>query len=677
MVFKEALKEVLLIIGVSALNDKNLVKVLEDYGAFDDYPAFHSILEAIIEMGLGNVLYNVFFDSMMTDNGVKWNDLKNKLSELPSDDVFINLFFKDFESALMGFANEKGTFDRDINTSFEEMLGPIWTDNRGVKYSIDKKKLINASDVGGSYVVKHDTQEIGSNAFQKNHNIEKIILSKSLKRIDRYAFNCCRNLNIIEFYDNVTEIGEYAFSGCGSLTEVYLPNGLLDISEGLFSVCLNLLYVHISKSVEGIRANAFCDCHKLQYLVIPDNVTFIEDSALNYCNSLRYIVLPHGLTNVSENLFETCKSLKYIYIPEGTTEKYKQLFPKHVDILKEYSLDAPVYIGTMQNNTFPFWITRNGEVVLDTFYTLQDEYEVNEINNFEDDSINIGHIRNKDGCHYLLSPILKFKSAAEILTLGDKIVVARITINNGKDWINYAYMSNYETYFTVFDTMSLRCYYESQGHCMSSHIRQSDIDDYIIDELGVAYSKDMKRLIFAPKDIKEYTIPNGVEIICDRAFEGCLHLKSITIPDSIVFVGDFAFSGCRLLEIVTIPSSVEFIGMYAFWCCSSLHDVILNNGLISIGDWAFSSCSLKNLVIPDSVRYIGKATFSKCTKMTNLILPSSIIYIGEGAFLGLRLRNLYIPKHPLQFINVYHYFYHEPKHKMKRQEMCFNYPYDS
>ena len=676
MDFKDALKEVLLIKGVSALNDKSIVKLLEDYGAFDEYPAFRPILESILEMGIGNVLYNVFFDSLMTDKGVKWNDLKNMLSELPSDDVFINLFFKDFEFALMGYADEKGAYDRDLNTDVEEMLGQIWTDYRGVNYSIDKKKLINASKVGGRYVVKQDTKEIGSNAFHKNHNIEKIILSKSLKKIDRNAFNCCRNLTKIGFYDNVTEIGAYAFSGCASLSEVYLPNGLLEISEGLFSVCLNLLYVHIPKSVQSIGANAFCDCHSLQYLVIPDNVTTISDSALNYCNSLRYVVLPRGLKSIDDKLFETCKSLQYIYIPEGTIDRYKKLFPDHLRLLKEYKPDAPVSIGTIKNNTLPFWITRNGEVILDTFYTLRDECDVNEIESFEKDGIIVDRINKKDGSYYRLSPILKYKSAAEVLSLGDKITVAVITINSGKDWFPYAYMSEYENFFTVFDTLPSKCSYEMKGHCMCSHIRQSDIDDYILDEMGVAYSLDKKRLIYAPKNIKEYTIPNGVEIICDRAFEGCLHLRSITIPDSIVFVGDFAFSGCRLLEIVTIPSSVEFLGMYAFWCCSSLSNVQLSNCLVSIGDWAFSSCGIKSLAIPDSVRYIGKAAFSKCAKLTNLTLPSSVIYIGEGAFYGLQLKNFRIPKHPLKFVSVFQFFYYEPKHKNMRQELCFNYPYD-
>lgn len=674
MDFKGALKDILLIKGETALNDKSTVQLLEDYGAFDMYPAFRSILESILEMGIGNVLYNVFFDSIMTNKGVKWDNLKNMLLELPYDDVFIKLFFKDLEYALLGFANEKNTYDRNINTDIEEMLGRIWVDDRGVKYSIDKKKLINACDVNGNYVVKQDTQEIGPNAFLRNHNVEIVILPKNLKKIDRNAFNNCKNLKKIDFCDNITEIGEYAFGNCLALTEVCLPRCLSEISQGLFSYCSELLYVHISKSVTHIGPFAFWGCNSLQYLVLPDNVSCIGESAFDYCNSLRYVVLPSGLNNADKNLFDKCRSLKYIYIPTGTFAQYKQQFPNCSELFKEYKQDEPVYIDTIQNNTLPFWITRNGEVVLNTLYTLQDECDVNEIRSFEEEGMNVGQIYKKDGHRYYLSPILRCKSAAEILSLADKIMIAKITINSGKDWINYAFMSNYETYFTVFDTLPSGCYYESKGHNMCPHIRQSDKDDFILDEMGVAYSTDMKRLLFVPGKIKEYMIPNGVEIICDRAFEGNLHLKSVTIPDSVVFIGDFAFSGCRLLEHIIIPYSVEYLGMYAFWCCSSLCDVKIYNGLISIGDWAFSSCCFKTLGLPDSVRYIGRAAFSKCTKLTTLVIPKSIIYIGEGAFYGSKLKKLHIPQLPMQFVNVYYYFYFEPKHKLERRELYFKYP---
>lgn len=672
MEFKEALKEILKIKGISCLEDQSSLKLLEDYGAFDEFPVFRSILENIIEMKAGEMLQNTFYS--FEDNGKAWRQMKKKLIEgLPYDEFFMNLFFDDWESAFMVYAYEKGSYDRDINSDVEEMLGQVWTDNKGVKYSADKKRLINASLVEGLYSVNPETEYINPYAFIQNKKIERIIIPKKLKKIGCQAFQSCSSLKKIVFQDDVSEIGEHTFGGCPSLTEVYLPNGLQQISDGLFSVCTNLLYIHIPKSVTHIGARAFGDCLSLQFLVIPDDVISIGEAAFDYCNSLRYIVLPKGISKVGSKLFDTCKSMESVYIPEGSSSKFSQLLPDYTHLFKEYSKDKMKSIGTKHENTLPYWITRNGEIILDSFYTLKDKYDYNEISNFEEEKLHIGVIRNKEGEDIHLSPVLKYKTAAEIITIGDKITVAIMTINNGKDWIHYAYMTDYEKFDSIFDTLPSKCFYESKGHNMCSHIRNSDFDNYIIDDKGVVYSADKKRLIKAPKDMVEYVIPYGVDVICDDAFNGCTELKTLTISDSVAFIGDFAFDQCHLLDNLTIPCSVLFIGKCAFRHCK-LHNLQIDNGLISIGDWAFDSCRIKNLVLPDSIRYIGRGAFKWCRLLKELNFPESIVYIGEGAFYGLVLRRWKFPNLPSSFVHPIQYFNNDPHFICNNNGLRFNYP---
>ena len=672
MDFKNAIKEILKVKGEIALNDIGIVKLLEDYGAFDDYPVFRSILETVINMEVGNILYNVFFESIMNDKGARWVELKNILLKLPYDEVYIDIFLNDIEYAFINYAYEKGSDERDINTYVEEMLNQIWTDNKGVKYSADKTRLLNASEVVGWYIVKPDTKEICQNAFDSNHSIEKLILPKNLKKIDRQAFSGCVNLEKIVFYDGVTEIGAHAFGGCISLSEVYLPDGLLEISEGLFSVCTDLLFVHIPKSVTSIGANAFCDCHSLQFLVVPDNVTSIGEAAFDYCNSLRYVVLPQGLTTNDSRLFDKCKSLQDIFIPQGSLSHFSQLFREHASKLREYDLEKPVYTGDTWVNEY--YITRNGEIITSSSNTLRDICDIMQIKNYTEDSSQSGIIYDNNGNRVRLSPILKYKSAAEVLVLGDKITVQQMSINSGKDWINYAYMTDYETFETIFDTLSRKCYYESKGHNMCSHIRQTDIDNYIVDEKGVVYSKDRKRLIKAPSEITDYIIPDVVEVICDRAFEGSSNLISVSIPDSTVFVGDYAFSHCHLLDNITIPHSVLFIGKSAFRNCK-LHNLQIENGLISIGDWAFESCRTRSLVLPDSLRYIGKGAFKLCRLLKELNIPESVVYIGQGAFFHLSSRRWQFPGLPKNFVQPLQYFNIDPQYINNREELSFRYPF--
>lgn len=336
MDFKEALKEILKIKGSPALKDEATLKLLDDFGAFKEHPVFHSIMDNIIAMQIGEILQNTFYYSV-EDKGHAWEQMKNQLSEgLPYDKVYMDIFFKDVEYSFTGYAIERGASDRDLKSEVEQMLGQVWTDECGVKYSADKKRLINASKIAGTYIVNAETEYIDPYAFQQNSKIEHITLPKKLRKIGSHAFQMCSYLKIIEFQDGVSEIEECALGGCDSLTEVYLPNGLHRISDALFSTCSDLLYVHIPKSVTHIGARAFGDCLNLQYLVIPDNVTSIGDFAFQWCKSLYYVVLPSILSSVGEGIFDNCKSLKYIGIPKGTKSKYTLLMPKYANLFVEY-----------------------------------------------------------------------------------------------------------------------------------------------------------------------------------------------------------------------------------------------------------------------------------------------------------------------------------------------------
>ena len=337
MEFKEALKEILKIKGSSALEDESTLKFLEGYGAFEEYPVFKSIMNNIIAMKIGKMLQNTFYYSV-EDKGQGWGQMKDQLSKgLPYDKIFLDLFLDAIEYAFMGYAYEKGASERNFNSEVEEMLGQVWTDNKRCKYSSDKEKLINGSEVEGAYIVNPETKYIDSYAFQQNSRIERITFPKKLDKIGSHAFQNCSYLNTVDFKDDVSEIFEFAFGGCASLKEVYLPNGLHMISDGLFSVCTNLLYVHIPQSVTHIGANAFSDCHSLQYVVIPDNVTSIGDYAFNWCKSLYYVVLPSKLRSVGEDVFNNCKKLRYIGIPEGTKSKYTNLMPRYAYLFIEYN----------------------------------------------------------------------------------------------------------------------------------------------------------------------------------------------------------------------------------------------------------------------------------------------------------------------------------------------------
>ena len=174
---------------------------------------------------------------------------------------------------------------------------------------------------------------------------------------------------------------------------------------------------------------------------------------------------------------------------------------------------------------------------------------------------------------------------------------------------------------------------------LSTKVTDEDLAEAYIDEYGVKFSPDRKRLLKAPRDLVSYTIPSTVTAICDGAFYWCHRLSSLTIPNSVTTIGDRAFSRNSHLTSLTIPNSVTSIGDSAFESCSSLTSLTIPNSVTSIGNAAFWGCSsLTLLTISDSVTTIGNSAFESCSSLTTLTIPASVTTIGANPFSKLNLQ---------------------------------------
>ena len=225
---------------------------------------------------------------------------------------------------------------------------------------------------------------------------------------------------------------------------------------------------------------------------------------------------------------------------------------------------------------------------------------------------------------------------------------------------------------------------------LSTEVTEDELNEAFIDEWGVKYSKDGRKLLKAPSDLKgDFSFKEGTKIICDSAFSMCNFLTSIIVPNSVTSIGEGAFSGCILLFNIIIPNSVTSIGDWAFMDSNALSHIVISNSVTSIGDGVFSGCfSLKYIFIPvnviclngnpfsewngkldclstnfvhecdilfnkdkseiisfrnqkiesyiifSNVKRIGDSAFSGCTSLSNIIIPDSVTSIGDGAFYG-------------------------------------------
>ena len=206
---------------------------------------------------------------------------------------------------------------------------------------------------------------------------------------------------------------------------------------------------------------------------------------------------------------------------------------------------------------------------------------------------------------------------------------------------------------------------------------------------GVLFSKDMTVLVKHPGGVAEYTVPETVTTIGDKAFSGCDELKKIlfagnmpkfgsdcflgvtaeafypydndtwteaglqnyggsitwTEQGRVIASGECGVYGAKVYWELEVTGTLRVFGdgkmvrqpNYSFraWdpYCSQIIRVVVENGVTNVAAQAFSMCSsIRSVTLADSVTEIGESSFRDCTDLEKVDLPESIKTIDSRAF---------------------------------------------
>ena len=336
-----------------------------------------------------------------------------------------------------------------------------------------------------------------------------------------------------------------------------------------------------------VKAEAFSGCEDLTSIVIPSSITEIRFKAFSCCSNLESITIPKSVTSISSDSFAGCANLKSIVVEEGN----------------------PVYDSRDKCNA----IIRGNTLVRGCCNTIIPD-GIEEIGasafagctNLTDIAIPEGvkKIGNESffGCSSLKA-ILIPKTVVEMgkrFTFAHCDSLSSIIVENGN---------------TVYD---------SRNDC------NAIIENGNTLIVGCCNS----------------VIPEGVEIVEDNAFCGCISLTKINLPESLKKIGGNAFSGCIMLKEIVIPENVEVIEDMAFEK-SGLTSITVPAKVKDLNRVFFQCETLKSVVICgklEDYRTTNVFPFKYCSSLESITFLDCVRYLKDESCTGCKsLKHIFVP----------------------------------
>ena len=469
-----------------------------------------------------------------------------------------------------------------------------------------KKDLVKISEfynkelIGSRLVIKDGIEIIDSNFF-RNSIIKDVIFPKSLKVIDFWAFDGCKNIIDLILNEGLEEIGNFAFQDCSNIERITLPQSLRKIGDFAFMGCGNLREITIPGGVKRIEFGTFSGCKSLSKVILEEGIETVCQHSFAYCSNLKEIVLPSTLKELDHEAFYRCITLKKVTVP---IETFIDLKLYAYPLFKENAVVFDILCGSKGYKHY----YKNNKKVFDELE--RQERLIVRAQDFEKKS------------YYDYSPdnrILDRSMVANDRNISSYVVadgIEKISANTFKDFKNLKRV-------TIPDSVKV---IEAGAFENCPDLKEVNLGNGLV---------EIRNNVFdGCSSLERIVIPSSVKRIGSSCFKNCTNLKAIILKEGIENLGENAFYGCDSLKELTIPGSLKKVKGNWFLRNTGIEEVTLSNGITDIEDNAFYMCKhLKKVHFPSSLKTIGNYAFANCGKLKKLKLPKGVTSIGEFAFL--------------------------------------------
>ena len=455
-----------------------------------------------------------------------------------------------------------------------------------------------------SVLVGNGVRRIDTGAFYGNKNLTDVKLGESIEKLGTDAFAMCEKLTSLVLPASVEAFDATVVEGCKSLKNVIVDDGSVffkNIDSSVYTKDGKALVLALTKNpafnvangTEVIGDNAFVLVPFVSSISFPSTLTYIKNGALD--NTVWFNSVKSGVLYAGKLLYKVKGDVKSLAIADGTVAVADYAadnaavssvsFPATVKIIGDYAFKG----SSLKNVSLPDGITEIGDGAFENTETLEGVTLPKAL-------VSLGSATFK-GCTSLTGIVIP-ETVEEIATdtFANCTSLKTVDLGKVKNIGKYVFSGCTSLEKIVFpsslenvDPISfLGCENLTAVDVEDGNAKYKTFNGAVVEFNG---EDEWNKIVLYPQGKDgEFTVPENVTEIGDRAFYDCDGLTNIVFHGGFKNIGAESFFDCDGLTKIDMPDSARKIGSLAFASCNELREFVVNSNLTDYEDNAFDGC---------------------------------------------------------------------------------------